>query len=282
MSEIKAVLPPSGRDLRLDFFRGFANWVIFVDHIPNNVVNWLTSRNYGFSDAADLFVFISGYTAAFVYARIMLERGFVVGATKLLKRVWQLYVAHVLLFIVYIVGIGYVAQRWNLPIVIHEFNVAGILDNPDTDPARRPAVEVQALQSRRAAALHHPDGGVSVRAVVHAAQTGPDDACIDCALLRCPPIRLEFSVVSHRQLVFQSVLLADPVHVRRLVRTWRSFRRQAHHPVARADRRRRSLSGVRRRHDACRQIPFVRRASSPSGSIRCSIRTTRRTWPPIA
>ena len=130
MSEIKAVLPPSGRDLRLDFFRGFANWVIFVDHIPNNVVNWLTSRNYGFSDAADLFVFISGYTAAFVYARIMLERGFVVGATKLLKRVWQLYVAHVLLFIVYIVGIGYVAQRWNLPIVIHEFNVAGILDNP--------------------------------------------------------------------------------------------------------------------------------------------------------
>ena len=64
------------------------------------------------------------------FLRIMLERGFVVGATKLLKRVWQLYVAHVLLFIVYIVGIGYVAQRWNLPIVIHEFNVAGILDNP--------------------------------------------------------------------------------------------------------------------------------------------------------
>ena len=77
MSEINAVLPPSGRDLRLDFFRGFANWVIFVDHIPNNIVNWLTTRNYGFSDAADLFVFISGYTAAFVYARVMLERGFV-------------------------------------------------------------------------------------------------------------------------------------------------------------------------------------------------------------
>jgi hypothetical protein len=130
MSEINAVLPPSGRDLRLDFFRGFANWIIFVDHIPNNIVNWLTTRNYGFSDAADLFVFISGYTAAFVYARVMLERGFVVGATKLLKRVWQLYVAHVLLFVIYIVGIGYIAQRWNLPIIIHEFNVAGILDNP--------------------------------------------------------------------------------------------------------------------------------------------------------
>src|SRR4029450_2018383 len=110
MSTINAILPPSGRDLRLDLFRGIANWAIFLDHIPNNIVNWVTTRNYGFSDAADLFVFISGDTAAFVYARVMLERGFVVGATKLLKRVWQLYVAHVLLFVVYIVGVGFAAQ----------------------------------------------------------------------------------------------------------------------------------------------------------------------------
>ncbi|MDU6372787.1 MAG: OpgC domain-containing protein, partial [Bradyrhizobium sp.] len=27
----------SGRDLRLDLFRGLANWAIFLDHIPNNV-----------------------------------------------------------------------------------------------------------------------------------------------------------------------------------------------------------------------------------------------------
>ena len=88
--EIKATLPPKGRDLRLDLFRGIANWAIFLDHIPDNVVNWITTRNYGFSDAADLFVFISGYTASFVYARMMLERGFIVGATRLTKRVWQL------------------------------------------------------------------------------------------------------------------------------------------------------------------------------------------------
>jgi len=77
---INAVLPERGRDLRLDLFRGIANWWIFLDHIPNNVLNWLTIRNYGFSDAADLFVFISGYTASFVYARPMLERGFLICA----------------------------------------------------------------------------------------------------------------------------------------------------------------------------------------------------------
>jgi len=103
--KINAILPEKGRDLRLDLFRGVANWAIFLDHIPDNVVNWITTRNYGFSDAADLFVFISGYTASFVYARMMLERGFIVGATRLTKRVWQLYVAHIILFVIYIVTI---------------------------------------------------------------------------------------------------------------------------------------------------------------------------------
>jgi hypothetical protein len=127
--KINATLPEKGRDLRLDLFRGIANWAIFLDHIPDNVVNWITTRNYGFSDAADLFVFISGYTASFVYARMMLERGFVVGATRLTKRVWQLYVAHVILFVIYIVSIGYVAQRFSDPEIINEFNVAGLVDN---------------------------------------------------------------------------------------------------------------------------------------------------------
>jgi hypothetical protein len=128
--EIQAILPPKGRDLRLDLFRGVANWAIFLDHIPDNVVNWITTRNYGFSDAADLFVFISGYTATFVYARMMIERGFIVGATRLTKRVWQLYVAHIILFVIYIVAIGYVAQRFSDPDIINEFNVAGLVDSP--------------------------------------------------------------------------------------------------------------------------------------------------------
>ncbi|MFT4116599.1 OpgC domain-containing protein [Bradyrhizobium sp.] len=126
---ISATLPEKGRDLRLDLFRGIANWAIFLDHIPDNVVNWITTRNYGFSDAADLFVFISGYTASFVYARMMLERGFIVGATRLTKRVWQLYVAHIILFVIYIASISYLALRFGDSEMINEFNVAGLVDN---------------------------------------------------------------------------------------------------------------------------------------------------------
>ena len=126
---INATLPDKGRDLRLDLFRGVANWAIFLDHIPDNVVNWITTRNYGFSDAADLFVFISGYTASFVYARMMLDRGFIVGATRLTKRVWQLYVAHIILFVIYIASISYLALRFGDSEMINEFNVAGLVDN---------------------------------------------------------------------------------------------------------------------------------------------------------
>src|SRR5499427_6999899 len=127
--KINAILPDKGRDLRLDLFRGIANWAIFLDHIPDNVVNWVTTRNYGFSDAADLFVFISGYTASFVYARMMLHRGFIVGATRLTKLVWQLYMAHIILFVIYSVSITYLALRFGDSDMINEFNVAGLVNN---------------------------------------------------------------------------------------------------------------------------------------------------------
>lgn len=119
-----------GRDVRLDVFRGVANWAIFVDHIPNNAVAWLTTRNYGFSDAADLFVFISGYTATFVYARYMRANGFLVGATLLFGRVWQIYVAYTLLFVAYLAAIGYVAQAYGHSHLLDEFNVRLLLSDP--------------------------------------------------------------------------------------------------------------------------------------------------------
>lgn len=127
---IDAALPSSRRDLRLDLFRGLANWAIFLGHIPNTALAWFTTRNYGFSDGADLFVFISGYTAAFVYARMMLKRGFPIGATRIFKRVWQLYVAHILLFIFYLTSVHYLAHNFNVPHLMDQFNVARLMEFP--------------------------------------------------------------------------------------------------------------------------------------------------------
>src|SRR5205807_1035351 len=66
---------PISRDLRLDFFRGLALVFIFIDHIPDNLLSNLTLRNLGFSDATEMFVYISGYTAGLVYMAAMLREG---------------------------------------------------------------------------------------------------------------------------------------------------------------------------------------------------------------
>src|SRR3979411_1227938 len=64
------------RELRLDLFRGLALWLIYVDHVSPDDLTWFTIRSYGFSDAAEIFIFISGYTAAMVYGRTMFRFGF--------------------------------------------------------------------------------------------------------------------------------------------------------------------------------------------------------------
>jgi hypothetical protein len=119
------------RDLRLDLFRGIALWLIFLDHIPSNAVSWITIRNYGFSDATEIFVFISGYTAAFVYGRAMQQHGFVVASARVLKRAWQIYVAHVFLFAIYLAEIAYVAHSFDNPLYTEEMGVLDFLKNPD-------------------------------------------------------------------------------------------------------------------------------------------------------
>jgi hypothetical protein len=119
------------RELRLDLFRGIALWLIFIDHLPTNILTWLTIRNYGFSDATEIFIFISGYTAAFVYGRAMLERGMVVASARILKRVWQIYVAHVFLFTIYLAEISYVATSFDNPLYAEEMNILDFLKQPD-------------------------------------------------------------------------------------------------------------------------------------------------------
>ena len=128
---LPAVPAATERDLRLDLFRGIALWLIFLDHIPENVVNWFTIRNYGFSDATEIFIFISGYTAAFVYGRAMRERGVLIAGARILRRAWQIYVAHIFLFTIFMAEIAYVAATFDNPLYAEEMNILDFLKQPD-------------------------------------------------------------------------------------------------------------------------------------------------------
>ena len=99
--------------------------------IPSNAVSWVTIRNYGFSDATEIFVFISGYTAAFVYGRAMYERGFVLATARVLRRAWQIYAAHIFLFMIYMAEIAYVAGSFDNPLYAEEMGILDFLKQPD-------------------------------------------------------------------------------------------------------------------------------------------------------
>ncbi len=87
----------NGRDPRIDFFRGLALIFIFWDHVPHNPLGQITLRNVGFSDAAEVFVFLAGYAAVLAYGKILQRDGYWMASLKILRRTWVLYVVHIFL-----------------------------------------------------------------------------------------------------------------------------------------------------------------------------------------
>lgn len=123
-------MPSQQRDLRLDFFRGLALIFIFIDHIPENVFSYFTLQAFQFYDAAEVFIFISGYTAALVYGRTLALQGAFYATAQILRRAWQLYVAHIFLFMIFIAEVSYTVTTFNNPMYNDEMRVADFLGEP--------------------------------------------------------------------------------------------------------------------------------------------------------
>ena len=112
-----------GRDLRIDACRGIALWWIFLDHIPNNIGSWLTLRNYGFCDAAEVFMFVSGVTCALAYGNAWRCEGWTGVISRTLRRSWDIYVAFLLLTVacavlVHLAGGGRLADESNTRVLL--------------------------------------------------------------------------------------------------------------------------------------------------------------------
>lgn len=83
------------RDLRLDFFRGLAMFIIMLSHTPGNTWTlWIPAR-FGFSDATEIFVFCSGMASALAFGAVFVRKSWPLGAARIAFRVWQVYWAHI-------------------------------------------------------------------------------------------------------------------------------------------------------------------------------------------
>ncbi|MFK7764808.1 MAG: OpgC family protein [Roseobacter sp.] len=106
------------RDLRLDFFRGIAMFIILFAHTPGNFfTSWIPAR-WGFSDATEIFVFCSGMASAIAFGATYDRAGFLLGTARVGHRVWQVYWAHVGLFlatvalVVYLTDLGFTDKNY--------------------------------------------------------------------------------------------------------------------------------------------------------------------------
>lgn len=118
------------RDMRIDLFRGLALVMIFINHMPAAPWSLLTVRDWGFSDAAEVFVLLAGIAAALAYHRYFVTGTTGIGLATVFARVWKLYRTHLFLFLM--VGtlcvIG--AERYNEPSHLEALGFDTFLQNP--------------------------------------------------------------------------------------------------------------------------------------------------------
>ena len=87
----------SNRIGAIDFWRGFVLMTILVDHIPGNGLENITPRNFGLSDSAEAFVFLSGLSVGAIYLPRAERSGLRPVVIACLKRAFRLYGVHIAL-----------------------------------------------------------------------------------------------------------------------------------------------------------------------------------------
>jgi hypothetical protein len=118
------------RDLRVDLARGISLWFIFINHVPGNRLAELTPRNYALSDATEAFVLLAGYAAAVSYGALMDRAGWAYAAAHVIRRTGTLYVAHILLFVVFIAQVGYSAAALDSQAYVEEMQMGAFGAEP--------------------------------------------------------------------------------------------------------------------------------------------------------
>ena len=101
----------AARDLRIDFFRGLALYMIMFDHIPGDPLNRFTYARIGFSDALEIFVFLSGVSCGIVYSRVLWRQGVSGLLRRVSRRALQIYTYYLITSLIIIMLI---AVSWDL------------------------------------------------------------------------------------------------------------------------------------------------------------------------
>lgn len=125
-----AVKSLGARDHRIDILRGLALISIFINHVPGNVLEPMTHKNFGLSDSAETFVLLAGIAAAFAYFPRFAQGARLLSMAKVVKRAGTLYVAHLASIVVGLGIMSFGAVRLGAPDLLETINIAPLLAEP--------------------------------------------------------------------------------------------------------------------------------------------------------
>lgn len=121
---------PAARDHRIDFIRGLALISIFINHVPGNMLESLTHKNFGLTDSAELFVVLAGIAAAFAYFPRYADGHRLLASLKAVKRAGTLYVAHLASIVAGIGVFAVAAVVYGKTGLMGEINIAPLMEDP--------------------------------------------------------------------------------------------------------------------------------------------------------
>lgn len=110
--------------------RGLALATIFINHVPGTRYETLTSRNFGFSDAAEAFVLLAGISAALAYAKHSEAKRWWAGIAGPWHRAWVLYMTHIVISVAVLGLVAFMLRVAEVPELISRDNFDRFVEDP--------------------------------------------------------------------------------------------------------------------------------------------------------
>jgi hypothetical protein len=114
----------------IDFWRGLALVIIFINHVPGIYYSRFTHANYSLSDSADLFVFLAGWALRYVVGRPGRQQPAWYLVLRLGGRALTLYAAQIMITMIAIAMLASVAILRDNPLLLEWHNAAAVFQDP--------------------------------------------------------------------------------------------------------------------------------------------------------
>ena len=114
----------------VDFWRGLALVIIFINHIPGIYYTRFTHANYSLSDSADLFVFLAGWALRYVVGSPGRRQPAWYLLLRLGGRALTLYAAQIMITMIAIAMLASVALWRGNPLLLEWHNAAAVFFDP--------------------------------------------------------------------------------------------------------------------------------------------------------